>query len=54
MHTHQYWRGLTAGQRAHHVTFLLDLLEQQEKTWELLQDPDVVIPSQITPKAPGA
>jgi hypothetical protein len=52
VHTHLYWRGdLTAGQRAHHVTFLLDLLEQQPKTRELLQDPDNVIPSAITPKA---
>jgi len=50
--THLYWRGdLTAGQRAHHVTFLLDLLEQQSKTRELLEDPDNVIPSPFTPKA---
>jgi len=48
VHTHLYWRGdLTAGQRAHHVTFLLDLLEQQPKTRELLEDPDIVIPSPI-------
>lgn len=51
-HTHLYWRGdLTAGQRAHHVTFLLDALEQQEKTREFLRDPDNVIPSPIRSKA---
>lgn len=52
IHTHLYWRGdLAAGQRAHHVTFLLDALEQQEKTREFLRDPDNVIPSPIRSKA---
>lgn len=50
-YTHLYWRGdLTAGQRAHHVTFLLDLLEHEPKTRELLQDPTVVIRSPIKTK----
>lgn len=49
-HMHLYWRrDLTAEDRAQHIAYLLDLLEQQAKTGELLQDPDVALPSRITP-----
>lgn len=50
-HTLLFWRGdLTAGQRAHHVTFLLDLLEREPEAREALQDPYFVLPSPTKPK----
>ncbi len=54
-HTLLHWRGdLTAGQRAHHVTHLLDLLEWEPKARELLLDPDFVLPSPIRLRATAA